>query len=43
MDSDVVGPRPLASAGHSLSDCPDLLIHQSDCDKAGALTAEGQP
>lgn len=43
MDSDLVGLRPLAGAGLSLSDCSDLPIHQSDCDNAGALSAERQP
>lgn len=43
MDSDLVGLRPLTGAGHSLRDCSDLPIHQSGCDKAGALTTEGQP
>lgn len=32
MDSDLVGLRPLAGVGLSLSDYPDLLIHQLDCD-----------
>lgn len=41
MDSDLVGLRPLAGAGLSLSDCSDLPIHQLDCDKA--LSTEGRP
>ena len=37
MGSDVVGLRPLTGAGLRLSDCSDLTIHQSECDKTEAL------
>lgn len=33
MGSDLVGLRPLEGRGLSLSDCSDLPIHQSDCDR----------
>lgn len=36
MDSDLAGLRPLAGSGLGLSDCSDLPIHQSKCDKTQA-------
>lgn len=41
MDSDLAGLRPLAGTGISLNDCSDLTIHQSKCDKAGAVSHRG--
>lgn len=43
LDSDLAGLRPLAGTGRRVSDGTDLPIHQSECDKAGAFSTEGQP